>query len=56
MNETLLILLGGYMIYSVIHLVILQKKAYCMRTGYEKFVTFFSFITIALIFLGTMIE
>ena len=54
--ETIVILLGLYMIYSVVHLGILQKKAWCMRSGYEKFVTIFAGISIALVFLGVMVD
>jgi hypothetical protein len=47
-------LLGLYMIYSFIHLALLQKKAWCMRNTYEKFVTISALVLIGLTFLGLM--
>jgi len=46
--------LGAFMIYSFIHLIILQKKAWIMRTNYERFITLMGFFTaiVALLYLG----
>ncbi len=53
--ETILGLIGLYMLYSVVHFGIVQhKKAYIERTGYERFITWFGIVVIAIIFLDVM--
>jgi|GEM_PF-3335395 hypothetical protein len=56
MEDVSLVVLGCYMIYSAIHLAILQGKAWIMRSGYEKFVSVFAFVVIALLFLGAAMD
>lgn len=52
--EIILIIIGGIMIYSWIHLGIMTfKKSYHERTNYEKAVTVVAIITAALYVIGT---
>jgi hypothetical protein len=52
MEELIYGLLGLYIIYSYVHLILLQKISWEWRTGYQKFVTVFAFVSIGLTFLG----
>jgi hypothetical protein len=54
--ETITVLLGLAMIYSIIHFFILQKKSYNDRTDYEKVVSWFAIVSISLVLLGIMFE
>lgn len=51
-----LAILGCLMIYTIIHLFVLQTKAYSKRTVYEKFITWISCIIIGLLIISTMTD
>lgn len=54
--ETIFILLGMVTLYSWIHFTVVQHtKTYKQRTSYEKTVTWFAIVTLALTVLGMMI-
>jgi uncharacterized membrane protein YiaA len=52
--EIINFLFGALVLYAFIHLWILQKKSYELRTTYEKVVTYIALVGIALIFIGVM--
>ena len=55
METTLLTLLGGTMIYSWIHFIVLSiNKEYKKRTTYEKIVTWYAVIGFILFVLGSI--
>lgn len=47
-------LLGLTVLYATGHFFLLQNKSYNERTQYEKIVSVFAMIFIALVYLGTM--
>jgi len=44
------------MIYSVVHLIVLQRVAWGMRTGYQKVISVSGIITSVLLLLNAMFE
>lgn len=50
--ELFYMILGLATMYAFVHLALIQKKAYSDRTQYEKVVTWFSLITIGLLFIS----
>ena len=55
MDTTFVMLLGLWMIYSVVHFFIIQHKTtWGDRTTYEKVVSVSGIVSISLVFLGVM--
>ena len=55
MNETVLGLLGLVFLYAVVHFIVIQfSRNWENRSGYERFITVFGIVVIALIFIDTM--
>ena len=53
--EAFYIILGGWMLYSVGHFLVIQfKDGYKKRTKYEKFLTINSIVIIFLLYLSIM--
>ena len=54
--ETLTVILGLAVIYSTIHFMSIQHKAYTSRTQWEKVVTWAGMISIGMIYIGVMYQ
>jgi len=52
--ETLETVVGLVVIYSTIHFMSIQHRAYTSRTQWEKIVTYAGMISIGLVYLGVM--
>ena len=54
MEDTLLGLIGVFMIYVTGHFLVISFRGYNKLTGYKKFLTIAGTICIGLVYLGTM--
>ncbi len=54
--ETFTTILGLAVLYSTIHFMSIQHKAYTSRTQWEKVVTYAGMISIGLVYLGVMYQ
>jgi len=52
--ETFIVILGLAMIYSTIHFMSIQHRAYTSRTQWEKVITYAGMISIGLVYFGMM--